>query len=87
MYTKIVRQSQWRVFNYKMEPSDPVDKYTVSRNKDNLIVGHSPLDKNRKFSRTIFYFLGTYRYAKCEVVITRKAVNLGDGYGNQVSLH
>ena len=70
-----------------MESSNPVDKYAVSRNKDNLIVGHLPLDKNRKFSRTIFYFLGTYRYAKCEVVITRKAVNLGDGYGNHVSLH
>ena len=70
-----------------MEPSHPVDTYAVSRNKDNLIVGHLTLDKNRKFSRTFFYFLGTYRYEKCEVVITRKEVNLGDGYGNQVFLH
>ena len=70
-----------------MEPSHPVDTYAVSRNKDNLIVGHLPLDKNRKFSRTFFYFLGTYRYEKCEIVISRKEVNLGDGYGNQVFLH
>ena len=30
----------------KMELSNPVDKYTVSVNKDDLIIGHLPLRKN-----------------------------------------
>ena len=61
----------------KMEPSNPVDKYVVSVNKDDLIVGHLPLRKNGKFSMVI-YLLRADRYARCEAVITEKAMNLGD---------
>ena len=53
-----------------MKPSNSVDKYTVSINKDDLIAGHLKLDKNRKFSKKTFCFLQTGRYATCEVVTT-----------------
>ena len=62
-----------------METSNPVDKYTMSVNKDDLIVGHLPLGKNGKISKTIFYFFQADRYTAREVVITGKAINLGDG--------
>ena len=32
----------------------------------------------------IFYFLRADPYAKCVVVVTRKAINFGDGDGMQV---
>ena len=68
----------------KMETSNPVDKYTMSVNKDDLIVGHLPLGKNGKISKTIFYFFQADRYTAREVVITGKAINLGDGDVKQV---
>ena len=65
-----------------MKPSNPVDKYAVSVNKCGLIVSYLLLSKNGKFSK--FYFLRADRYATCEVIITRKAVNLGDKDGMQL---
>ena len=69
------------------EPSNPVDKYAVGVNKNDLIVGHLPLSKNGKLSKTIFYSLRADRYATCKVVITGKIVDLGDGDCVQVVLN
>ena len=33
----------------KIEPSNPVEKYAVSVNKDNLIIGYWQLSKNESF--------------------------------------
>ena len=64
-----------------MKPSNPVDKYAVSVNKCGLIVSYLLLSKNGKFSK--FYFLRADRRSD-EVIITRKAVNLGDKDGMQL---
>ena len=67
-----------------MEPDNVVDKYAVCVKKNDEIVGHLPLGKNGRFAKTIFYFLRADCYGKCNVIITGKAVNLGDGDGMQV---
>jgi len=67
-----------------MEPDNVVDKYAVCVKKNDEIVGHLPLGKNGRFAKTIFYFLRADSYGKCNVIITGKAVNLGDGDGMQV---
>ena len=43
------------------------------------MVGHLPLVENGKFAKTIFYFLRADPYGKCNITVTGKAVNLGDG--------
>ena len=67
-----------------MEPDHVVDKYAVCVKKSNVIVGHLPLGKDRRFVKMIFYFLGVDRYAECKIIITGKKVNLGDEEGMQV---
>ena len=60
------------------------DKYAVCVKKNDHIIGHFPLGKSGNFAKTIFYFLRADEYSVCEVVITGKPVNLGDGNGMQV---
>ena len=67
-----------------MEHDNEVDKYAGCVKKENVVVGHLPLRKNGKFAKMIFYFLGADQYATCEVIITGKPTNLGDGDGMQV---
>ena len=67
----------------EMEPDNVVDKYAICVKKITSIVGHSPLGKNGKFVKMIFYFLRADQDAECKVVITGKEVNLGDGDGMQ----
>ena len=43
-----------------------------------------PLGKTGNFAKTIFYFLRVDKYSICEVEITGKPVNLGDGEIMQV---
>ena len=69
----------------EIEPHNPVDKYAVAAKKDERVVGHLPLGENGKFAKTIFYFLRADPYGKCNITLTAKAVNLGDGDGMQVS--
>ena len=66
------------------EPDNPMDKYAVCVKKENKIVGHFPLGKSVKFSKTIFYFLRADELSSCKIVVTGKPVNLGDGEGMQV---
>ena len=42
------------------------------------------LGENRKFAKTIFYFLLADPYGKCNITVAGKAANLGDGDGMQV---
>lgn len=67
-----------------MEPTIVVDKYAVCVEKNNIIVGHLLLGKSERFAKTMCYFLRADSYAECNVKITRKAVNLGDGEGIKV---
>ena len=48
------------------------------------MVRHLPLYKTSNFAKTIFYFLRADKYSICEVEITGKPVNLGNGEGMQV---
>ena len=61
-----------------------MDKYAVCVKKENKRVGHLPLGKSGKFSKTIFYFLRADEFSSCKIVVTGKPVNLGDGEGMQV---
>ena len=66
-----------------MEPDNVVHKYAVCVKKSDVLVGHLSHGENRRFAKTIFYFLGADKYAECKVIITGKDVNLGDGEGMQ----
>ena len=68
----------------EIEPRNPVDKYAVAVKKDEKVIGPLPLGENGKFAKTIFYFLRADPYAKCNITVVGKAVNLGDGDGMQV---
>ena len=69
----------------EIESHNPVDKYAVAVKKDDKVVGHLPLGENGKFAKTVFYFLPADPYGECNITVTGKAVNLGDGDGMQVS--
>ena len=66
-----------------MEPGNVVHKYAVCIKTSDVLVGHLPHGENRRFTKTIFYFLRADKYAECKVIITGKDVNLGDGEGMQ----
>ena len=66
----------------EIEPHNPVDnKYAAADKKDEKVVGHLQLGENGKFGNTIFYFLRADLYGKCNITVTGKVVNLGDGNG------
>ena len=65
-------------------PHNPTDKYAVAVKKDEKVVEDLPLGENGKFAKTIFYFLRADPYEKCNLTVTGKTVNLGDGDGMQV---
>ena len=66
------------------EPVNPKDKCAICIKKNECIVGRLPLGKTGTFAKTIFYFLRAYKYSICELEITGKPVNLGNGEGMQV---
>ena len=68
-----------------MELANPVDKYAVAVNKNNVVVGHLPLGCSGKFTKKIFYFLCADEWSECKVIVTEKSVNHGDGDGMQVT--
>ena len=72
------------ILSTEKELGNLVDKYTVCVKKENEIVGHLPLGKDRKYAKTVFYFLRANEYVSCNVLIKGKPVNLGDGDGMQV---
>ena len=50
----------------------------------NLIVGHIYIRKTHNFTKTIFYFIRVDKCSICEIRITGKPFNLGDGEGMQI---
>ena len=66
------------------EPRNIVDKYAVSVQRDDEVVGHLMKGKSGRFAKTIFYFLRADKKNDCTVVVTDKAINRGDGEGMQV---
>ena len=69
------------ILEVKMEPTNKMDKFSVAVMKNKKIIGHLPLGKSGRFSKTLFYFL------KCECndcqvkTVYGKAVHLGNGMG------
>ena len=61
-----------------------VDKYAVSVQHDDEVVGHLMKGKSGRFAKTIFYFLRADKKNDCTVVVTGKAINRGDREGMQV---
>lgn len=47
-------------------------------------MGQLPFGETGKSANLIFYFRGAYSYAKCNIVIAGREVNLGDGDGMQI---
>ena len=80
MWTPTLQEQVYR----EIQPHNRVDRYAVTVEKDEKVVGHLPLGENGKFAKTIFYFLRADPYGKCNITVTGKAVNLGDGDGMQV---
>ena len=55
-----------------------------SRSLSFKLVGHLPLGEKRNFAKIIFHFLRADQFGRCDITVTVKAVNLGDGDGMQV---
>ena len=83
-YRKIWEPKSNEILEVKMEPTSKIDKFAVGVIKIKKFIGHLPLGKTGRFSKTIFDFL------KCEYndykvkIIDGKAVNLGDRMGMRV---
>ena len=77
-----VYKTSWKPFigeelSIVMEPDNVMDRHAAAviqqSKKDS--VGHLPLCKTRKFTKTIFYFLKADKENSCKVFVTGKAVN------------
>ena len=63
-----------------MGPTNKMDMFAIAVIK-NKFIGHIPLGKTGRFSKTVFYFLKC-EYNDCKVkIVDGKAVNLGNGVG------
>ena len=63
-----------------MKPTNKMDKFAIAVIK-NKFIGHIPLGKTGRFSKTVFYFLKC-EYNDCKVkIVDGNAVNLGNGVG------
>ena len=83
-YRKIWEPKSNEILEVKMEPTNKMDKFAVAVIKNKKIIGHLPLGKTGRFSKTIFYFLKC-EYNDCKVkIVDGKAVNLCDGMGMRV---
>ena len=69
------------------EPHKSLDKYGVVVKNDGKIAGHLPLKKKGKFAEMAFYFLQADPHGKCDITVTGKAINLGDGMQVPFVLH
>ena len=65
-----------------MKPANKLDKYAVAvKGKDGAVIGDLPLGKSGKFAKTVFYFLMSDKNHHCEITVTGKATDAGDGLG------
>ena len=78
VYRKIWEPKSNEILEVKM-PTNKMDKFAVAVIKNKQIIGHIPLGKTERFSKTNFYFLKC-EYIDCKIkIVDDKAVNLGDG--------
>ena len=81
-YRKIWEPKSHEILEVKMEPTNKKFALAVIKKKKNI--GHLPLGKTGRFSKTIFYLLKC-EYNDCKVkLVDGKAINLGDGMGMRV---
>ena len=68
-----------------MEPGNKKDKFAVAViGGSEAVVGHLMKGKTGRFAKRIFYFLRASQYNRCNVRVTGKAVNQGDGKGMKI---
>ena len=72
------------VLQCRMEPDNNVDKYAVAVMNKHRVVGHLIKGKNRKFAKSVFFFLRVDVTNSTKVTINGKAVNKGKGMGMEV---
>ena len=78
-YRKTWKPKPNEILEVELEPTNKMDKFAVAIIKNKEIIGHLPLGKTGRFSKTIFYFLRC-EHNDCKVkIVDGKAVNLGDG--------
>ena len=54
-YKSIWTPTIGEILSTKGEPGNLVDKYAVCLKKENQVVGHLPLGKDGKFTKTVFF--------------------------------
>ena len=68
-----------------MESNNLMDKQAVAvKRSDENIVGHLPLEKSGKLTKTIFYLLKANKKHLCVIKVLGKAINGGDSLGMKV---
>ena len=83
VYRKIWEPKSNEILDVKM-PTNKMDKFAVAVIKNKNIIGHLPLGKTERFSKTVFYFFKC-EYNDCKVkIVDGKAVNLGDRMGMRI---
>ena len=72
-----------RKLDTAMQPNNVKDKYDVAifQEGKKKVIGHLPLAKFGKFSKTVFHFLKTAKENRCQIIVHGKAVNQNDGMG------
>ena len=65
--------------------TNKLDKYAVAvKGKDGDVIGHLPLVKSVKFSKTVFYCLKSDKNHHCKITVTWKATNAVGALGMKV---
>ena len=83
-YRKIWEPKSNEILEVKLDPINKMGKFAVAVIKNKRIIGHLPLSKTRRFSKTILYFLRC-KCSDCkDKIVDGKAVNLYDGMGMRV---
>ena len=68
-----------------MEPANKLDKYAVAvKRKNGDEIGHAPLGKSGKFSKSVFYFLKSDKNHHCKINVTGNAIKAVGGHGMKV---
>ena len=68
----------------KAEVTNIVDRYAVAVLQEDEVVGHLPKGKLGRYAKTISFFFTASVRNTCLVIVSGRAVNLGDGKGMQV---
>ena len=81
--------TKWTLKNGKTlkaqpEPEHEYDKYAVAVERYGDVVGHLSKGRSAHFAKTVSYFLRASNENCCQVEVTGKRVNLGDGKGLQI---